>query len=107
MTLARAHNRDTVPLNCSKKVFGDISDRKVAFLDYKSIDIKKLQSLQSQKSMISPWFLFGQKFQKKVFGHILDRKIAFLHYKNIQDFGQKLENFPSFLFCLKVFGDVL
>ena len=81
--------------------FEDIFDRKVALLDYKSIDIKKLQNLRCPKS---PWLVHGfylvktlkflyleffwQNFRKKCFGDILDRKIAFLQYKNIQDFGQ-------------------
>ena len=89
-------------INCSKKGhFEDIFDRKVALLDYKSIDIKKLQNLRCRKS---PWLVHGfylvktlkflypeffwQNFRKKCLGDILDRKIAFLHYKNIQDFGQ-------------------
>ena len=38
-------------INCSKKGhFEDIFDRKVALLDYKSIDIKKLQNLRCPKS---------------------------------------------------------
>ena len=68
-------------------MFGDIFDGKVALLDYKSIDIKKLQNLHCPKS---PWLAHGfylvktlkflylefflAKFQKKVFGDFLDRQ---------------------------------
>ena len=35
--------------NDKKKVFGDILDRKIAFLDYKNIDIRKLQNVYLSK----------------------------------------------------------
>ena len=42
--------------NWSKKVFGDILDRNIAFLDYKNIDIRKLQNVYFSKC-------FNQKFE--------------------------------------------
>ena len=38
-----------------KKVFGNVLDRKLAFLDYKNMDLKKLQNWHFSKG-VSPWF---------------------------------------------------
>ena len=38
-----------------KKVFGNVLDRKLAFLDYKNMDLKKLQNWQFSKG-VSSWF---------------------------------------------------
>ena len=38
-----------------KKVFGKVLDRKLAFLDYKNMDLKKSQNWQFSKG-VSPWF---------------------------------------------------
>ena len=38
-----------------KKVFGNVLDRKLAFLDYKNMDLKKSQNWQFSK-VVSPWF---------------------------------------------------
>ena len=37
-----------------KKVFGNVLDRKLAFLDYKNMDLKKLQNWHFTKG-VSPW----------------------------------------------------
>ena len=38
-----------------KNVFGNVLDRKLAFLDYKNMDLKKSQNWQFSKG-VSPWF---------------------------------------------------
>ena len=38
-----------------KKVFGNVLDRKLPFLDYKNMDLKKSQNWQFSKR-VSPWF---------------------------------------------------
>ena len=74
-----------------KKVFGDILERKNAFLDYKNKKQKnqKFPFFQRGQSivLVNKWdlfhlFIFGKKGKKKVFGDILERKNAFLDYKN-------------------------
>ena len=75
------------------RVFGDVLDRKLPFLDYKNMDLKKVAKLaffQRGKSMVSAkimkflyLFFLGKIRQKKVFGNVLDRKLAFLDHKNM------------------------
>ena len=38
-----------------EKVFGNVLDRKLAFLDYKNMDLKKSQNWHFSKG-VSPWF---------------------------------------------------
>ena len=76
-----------------KKVFGNVLDRKLAFLDYKNMDFKKVAKLaifQRGQPMVSTkimkflyLFFLGKIRQKKVFGNVLDRKLAFLDYTNM------------------------
>ena len=40
---------------CQKNVFGNVLDRKLAFLDYKNMDVKKSQNWQFSEG-VSPWF---------------------------------------------------
>ena len=73
-------------------MFGDVLDRKQAFLDYRNIDLKKPQNLHLSKG-VSPWFwpnyeislslLLAKIGKENIFGNVLDRKRAFLNYKNI------------------------
>ena len=37
------------------RVFGNVLDRKLPFLDYKNMDLKKLQNWHFSKG-VSPWF---------------------------------------------------
>ena len=79
---------------CQKNVFGNVLDRKLAFLDYKNMHLKKSQnwhfaflqrgwSMVFAKIMKSVYFFFlGKTRQKKVIGYVLYRKLAFLDYKN-------------------------
>ena len=80
-----------------KKVFGDILERKNAFLDYKnkkqnksknsntkSKSMEKLPFFQSGMSMVlvtneifSTFFIFGRTGKKRVFGVIIERKTPF------------------------------
>ena len=86
-----------------EKVFGDVLDRKQAFLDYRNIDLKKPQNLHLSKG-VSPWFwpnyeislslLLAKIGKENIFGNVLDRKRAFLNYKNID--LQKLQNLNFF-----------
>ena len=41
--------------NTPKNVFGNVLDRKLAFLDYKNMDLKKSQNWHFSKG-VSPWF---------------------------------------------------
>ena len=38
-----------------KNVFGNVLDRKLAFLDYRNMDLKKLENWHFSKG-VSPWF---------------------------------------------------
>ena len=77
---------------CEEEMFGDVVDRKQAFLDYKKL-ISILPSHQIRCFLRGcPWFwskflkffiFFRQSSSGKMFGDILDRKQAFLDYKNI------------------------
>ena len=90
-----------------KKVFGDILERKNAFLDYKNKKQKnkKFPFFQRGQSivLVNKWdffhlFIFGKKGKKKVFGDILERKNAFLDYKNKkQKKNKKIGLFPQWL----------
>ena len=85
-----------------KKVFGDILERKNAFLDYKNKKQKNrkiaffpkgsVHSFGQQMGFFPP-FYFWQKRQEKVFGDILQRKNAFLDYKNKKQ-KKKSKNWP-------------
>ena len=41
--------------NTQKNVFGNVLDRKLAFLEYKNMDLKKLENWHFSKG-VSPWF---------------------------------------------------
>ena len=41
--------------NTPKNVFGNVLDRKLAFLEYKNMDLKNLQNWQFSKG-VCPWF---------------------------------------------------
>ena len=59
LSLSRLKNIDLRQID-QKKVFGDILDRKIAFLDYENIDIRKLQNVHFSKC-------FDQKFEFEFF----------------------------------------
>ena len=79
--------------NWSKKVFSDILNWMIAFVDNKIFDIRKLQNLHFSKgvslwccSQIWNFFIlafFCQIISKNVLGSILDRKEPFPAYKDI------------------------
>ena len=74
-------------------MFGNVLDRKLAFLDYKIMGFKKVANfaiLQRGKSMVFAkikkflyLFFLGKIRQKEVSGNVLHRKLAFLDYKNM------------------------
>ena len=86
-------------LFCGKigqKVFGDAVGRKLAYLVYKNIDLRKSQNLHfSVKFFLL--FLSGKIDREKVFGDVVNRTLASEDYKNID--LRKSQNFFSFFFC--------
>ena len=74
-----------------KQVFGDILERKNAFIDNKNKEFKRLKNWYLLKG-VNPWFWsktgnFSNFFlsnigQENVFYDILERQNAFLGYKN-------------------------
>ena len=85
-------------------MFGNVLDRKLAFLDYKNMDLKKVAKLafsQRGSSMVLPkimkflyLFVLPKTGEEKVFNNVLDRKLVFLDYKNIV--LKKVSNLPFF-----------
>ena len=69
-------------------MFGNFLDRKLAFLDYKNNDLKKLKNLHlsmvlDKINQFLYLFMLGKTGQeKKEFCNFLDRQLAFLDYKN-------------------------
>ena len=68
-----------------EKVFGDAVGRKLAFLVYKNIDLRKSHNLHFFKGA-SPWFfllfVFGKISQEKVLGDVVNTKLASEDYRN-------------------------
>ena len=63
-------------------MFGDAVGRKLAYLVYKNIDLRKSQNLHfSVKFFLL--FLSGKIDQEKVFGDVVNRKLASEDCKNI------------------------
>ena len=62
-------------------MFGDAVGRKLAYLVYKNLDLRKPQNLHfSVKFFLL--FLSGKIVQEKVFGEVVNRKLASEDYKN-------------------------
>ena len=81
-------------------MFGDVLDRKQAFLDYKNVDFTWSSHWIFPEGLIHD---FGQKFEffcccfslgkiglAIVFGDVLDRNQAFPAYKNIDLYGRQI-----------------
>ena len=70
-----------------EKEFCNFLDRKLAFLDYKSNDLKKSKNLHFSMVLAKIikcfyFFFLGKIRQQKLIGNVLYRKLAFLDYKN-------------------------
>ena len=76
---------------CREKLFSDVLDIIIAFLNYKNINTNRLQTLHFSKG-VSPWFwskighffdffFLGEIDREKLFNDLLDRIIAFLDNK--------------------------
>ena len=98
-----------------EKVFGDVSERRLAVLAYKNVDLKKSQNLHFSKR-VRPWiwskiwnfFFFSflaKKGQVKIIGDVLDWELAFLIYKKVAKSAffqrEKICHFFSFPFLAK------